>query len=382
MSYIHIDALLSQSSFNTGEECGDIAEVLRLPEATYIIFADGCGHGIKANISARFILTRLKTLIAEGLNLRKSIESTVISCEEAKGTSLPYAAFTVIKILNNGETSISVYEMPPVIFASRSSAEILSGRAITMGTGVVMETFCFLEPSDSLFIMSDGITDAGIGIVNYHGWKPERIKDYINSLISSGKDSKTIGEMIHAKAREKWGDNKGDDCSVMQCCCRKGEEVTVLSGPPADKTQDIKIASQFMRIPGKKIVCGATTAKIIGSYLKKEIVLDNTGSSLISPPSYMIEGVDLATEGAVTLNQAYNILDADPNTYTEDSGVTKLCTILRKADKITFIIGGAHNPGHEHMSFIQRGIIPRSEIAVKIAGKLKNMGKLAGIEYI
>ncbi len=382
MKYIHIDVEKMQSSYHSGDPCGDVINTLRLPEATYMIFTDGCGHGTKANITANYISSRLKTLIAEGQTMRQAFEFVVKTVEDSKGRDLPYCAMTLIKILNNGETTILTYEMPHTILTTTNGAEILAGRTITMGKAVVSESFCYLEPGDSLLTMSDGITDSGIGTISIRGWGLPAVKDYLISLISSGKSTKKLPKYLHSKSRELWGASPGDDCTVVQCFCRPGETVTILTGPPSDKKKDRAIVNRFLRSQGKKIVCGATTSKLIATHTGEEIGLDQNHSSMISPPKYMIKNIDLATEGAVTLNQAYNIIGESQEHYEEISGVTELCKMLHNADSITFMIGAAQNKGHEHISFIQRGIMPRHKIVPKLAEKLREMGKLVVVEEI
>lgn len=381
MNYKHIDLIYKQSSFNPGTVCGDRIEVFRTPEATFVMLADGCGHGIKANIYAAFIISRLKELLYSGENFRQSMQSVVKNIEESKGKNLPYAAVTAIKILNNGEVTVLRYEMPPSYFITKSGVQVLKGRTVTAGKAVINEALGFIEPSEYILTACDGITDAGIGLSLRYGWGTEKIREYIASMLRTGIDMTLIAERVHDRARALWENVKGDDCTAMLCCCREGKKVTLLTGPPVNSSDDHAVVEKFMQSEGKKIVCGSTTANIVAKHLKTKVLPDSEHTSMITPPGYQIDGIDLATEGAITLNQTCNLIGVNLDGYEEDSPATELCKILQEADYITFIIGQAHNVGHDHLGFLQRGILPRIAISEKLAKKLQKIGKLVVTEY-
>ena len=103
--------------------------------------------------------------------------------------------------------------------------------------------------------------------------------------------------------------------------------------------------------------------------------------SLVAPPRYEIPGIDLVTEGAVTLNQVFNVLDEDMAEFTEDSGVTELCALLHVADRVNITAGGAKNQASGDISFRQCGILTRAHILPLIAEKLRADGKLVVLEH-
>jgi len=105
-------------------------------------------------------------------------------------------------------------------------------------------------------------------------------------------------------------------------------------------------------------------------------------SSLIAPPGYRLEGIDLVTEGAVTLNQLFSILDADPDHFEPDSSVTRLYDAISSADRINFIVGGSSNLGHADIAFKQQGIMPRHKAIELLAQKLRSEGRLVDIKQV
>jgi hypothetical protein len=102
---------------------------------------------------------------------------------------------------------------------------------------------------------------------------------------------------------------------------------------------------------------------------------------LSNPPKYKIDGIDLVTEGALTLSQVYNILDMDTDQYSELNTVTELSMMLKQADMVRFLVGCARNMGNEGLAFKQLGVLPRQVIIGLIAEKLTAAGAQADITY-
>ncbi len=105
-----------------------------------------------------------------------------------------------------------------------------------------------------------------------------------------------------------------------------------------------------------------------------------TSCDSITPPDYEIEGVDLVSEGAVTLNQVYNIWDEDTQKLDPDSPVTILYSLLTAANRVNFYLGRAKNPASEDIAFTQMGILRREKIMPLIIEKLKLEGKLVVVK--
>ncbi len=382
MGYIHVEIDVAQAAKKAGGICGDAVKSFRTPEATVILLTDGIGSGIKANIYANMACSRLEKLLEARFSLRRAFSSLVKTMHEARGTDMPYAVFSVVRILNNGEATILAYEMPEAIFVGRHSATVLQRRNFTLEREVISESNLFLEPGEGLILFSDGITLAGIGGKTRLGWNTSEVCRFVNDSLVSGDKKKQLYQKIQQRALNLWGDPCGDDCTVVGAFCRVGKVVNIFTGPPASSNDDQKVVESFLALPGVKIVCGATTAQIVARHLKKELRLNTSDTSMISPPGYSIDGIELVTEGAVTLNQLYNILDADPNYFESDSSVTRFYDTIFDADRINFIVGVTQNIGHTDIAFRQQGIIPRLKIVELLAEKLAIEGRLIDIKKI
>lgn len=378
---LFIETHLAQVSKKPDRACGDTCLIDRAKEVTTIIVADGIGSGGRAHIYATMCANRLMELLKQGFSAHESFERVVASMHEARKNDGPYAVFTLLRIRKKGEISILSYEMPETLFIGLNShAGVLPRRALTMAGEVVYESNCFLDPSESIMLASDGVSQAGLGTTHRIGLTMKGAAEIVNDFLREGAEIREIPQMLLRYVREINGGTNGDDITILMAKARPGTVLNILTGPPADRDQDGAAVRDFMSREGFKAICGSTTADIVSRETGLPIKMEENPKSLIAPPCYFMEGINLVTEGAVTLNQVFNIIDKDPSLYRLDTGVTQLCYYMLLADRINIILGGAENVAHEDISFIQRGITPRHSIIRMVAEKLRILGKLVVME--
>jgi hypothetical protein len=377
--YVHVEVETAQSSKRPEWPCGDVTACDRNEAATTIVCADGIGSGVHAHIAAELCVSRLLELLRLGTSLQKATASIVRSMERNREPKGAFAAFTVARILNDGMATILAYEAPATILISRRHAVTLPTRSTELGGAIVAESECCLEADDALLLMSDGITQAGLGHGLPQGWQTEGVLRFVNHGLREGRLLKEIVDSVHCEARRLWVEG-GDDCTAVMALCRRGQIVNILTGPPSSPGSDVPFVRRFLQSEGLKIVCGGTTAEIVGRVLGVPLSVEREPQSMVAPPRYELPGIDLVTEGAVTLNQAYNVLDEDLGNFIEDSGVTELCALLQVADRVNLFVGGAKNKASGNISFRQCGILTRENIVPLIAQKLRVAGKLVVVE--
>jgi hypothetical protein len=410
MNYLHVELLTAQSSKHPGTPCGDLVSVERNPVGATFLLTDGLGHGIRANISATFHSSLLLERVRGGASVRQAFADTVAILDHARGTDLPWAALSLAHFLPNGDATILAYEMPSPILIHGRHAQILPMRAIKTESGVLGEIHCVCRPGDSLLLVSDGITQAGLGQkmatisgpvsfqnrrfgngngpipslanMSNEGWMIDGVLREINLKLAEGMSVTNIAEHIHHKARQHWGREAGDDCTAMLMRCREGITANLFTGPPSTPKKDIQTVREFVQSEGFHIICGASTAQIAARELRRSLDVEQDATSLISPPGYRIAGMDLVTEGAVCLNQLYNIIDAPPEKFEQKNPVTELHTLLSVSDRVRFWVGAAVNPAGESIIFQQQGILHRRQIIPLLAEKLREKGKLVEIHYV
>jgi len=409
--YTHVDIYTAQSSKKPGMPCGDMLATLRTNTGTTIICADGIGSGIRAHIAAQMCVARLTESLQQELTLRTVFQSVATTMQASRDPQKPFAAFSIARIRSDGYATIFSYDSPLPIMVSRQGATVLANRPFPLPGGLAMESNCQLDTGEGILLMSDGITQAGLGYGANTEWTSEGVVRFINNRISSRLKLSLAPEMLHKEALARWkGEMQetarpgsfspyspdarhqamvrhaakvtGDDCSVILGLCRTGQTVNILTGPPVDRDNDIPTVKRFLQLPGLKIVCGGTTAKLVAKYLNVPLEMESEPMSTIAPPRYGIKGINLVTEGAVTLNQVYNILDEDIANLQEDSGVTELRLLLGVADKLNIILGMADNTANADISFRQRGVLSRRVLIPLLAEKLRQEGKLVNVELV
>jgi hypothetical protein len=202
------------------------------------------------------------------------------------------------------------------------------------------------------------------------------VSSFINQQLSAGAPLESLPSGIADMCRAASRGRHADDATLALIGCRTAEELARLTGPPSKPGMDRAYVDEFMAMPGRKVACGSTTADIIARELGRRVEMSVPGGSFGAPPEYFIEGIDLVTEGAVTLNQAYNILDAPEESLGGGSAVERLCLMLKKADAVHLMIGNAMNAAHEDLLFRQIGVRVRRTTVGLIADALRGMGKL------
>ncbi|MBN2584211.1 MAG: SpoIIE family protein phosphatase [Planctomycetes bacterium] len=382
MAYKHFDIITAQSAKRPGDVCGDVLSWRRDATATTAVLADGIGSGIRANVAATLCVSRLMALIKGGTSLRHAFGELVRTMEGNRDPALPFAAFTAARVLNDGQATVLSYETPGTMLINGRHATALTQRTLTMGAALVGEASCYLEPGEGLLLVSDGITQSGLGRGLANGWGLEAAAQFTSDRLLEGRQLAEVPQTVHEQARRHWGPDRGDDCTAALLACRLGNTINILTGPPSSREHDAEVVSAFLAAEGLKVVCGATTANIVARCLGRKVDIEQDPRSLVAPPRYSIPGIDLVTEGAVTLTQVYNVIDESPDHHEEDSGVADLCGLLWTADRVNITVGVAANPANGAMSFRQQGILPRATIIPLLCQKLETAGKLVLVHHV
>lgn len=360
--------------------CGDNYLCERTADGTEFVLCDGIGSGVYANIASITCASRLIELFRSGVSLRFACEVVAESMHRARTEDIPFSAFCAVKILNNGQFTIYTYEAPNPIAILDGIAIELKPHFYTVGYEILGEVSGVLKTGDSLIICSDGVTQAGLGGSRPLGIGTDGVAEYINRELLLNLSLREIPDEIIKMTAKMTGGVFMDDTTAVLLNCREATELSVLSGPPSNRSNDAAFAARLLTVSGNRAICGSTTAEIISRELGRDIRLYRDRISFDSPPEYIMEGADIVTEGAVVLNQIYNIMDADRDDFFEESPARKLCAMMRNADIITFIVGNAQNDAHNDLIFKQLGIRPRKTAIKMITEKLKSMGKLVVTE--
>lgn len=356
---------------------GDFSICRKNENYTDFILCDGIGSGIKASVAAKMCATRIATLLDRGMSLKKVLDRIVSGMHGIRTRDIPYAAFIIVRILNDGNFIAGGYEIPHPVVLYDSGAGNVEQNIFSIGGETAFECAGVLKPGMSLILCSDGITQAGMGRGLPMGLTDDGLFSYLDKKNQDGINHKDVVQSAFNHAVELSGGYE-DDMSIALLECRKAVTLNVMSGPPASNSFDTQFVNRFLDENGKKVVCGSSTLDMVSRIIGNKITAKPV-SSYSQPPEYNLKGIDIAAEGAVTLNRLYNILDETQEDFDEESIVTELFKAIYDSDIIRFYIGDAYNSGHESIIFRQKGILPRKTIISMIIEKLKKSGKVVTI---
>jgi len=377
MGYLHVEIAQRQSAKHPPSPCGDVLEYRRCVHHTTLVVCDGLGHGVRAHVSASMCAARIMESLDRGMSLRETFHTVANDMNSCRGEGHPYTAFTLARIRSDGEATALSYEAPGVILVTPQVATTVSQRSETLPGGAVMtEAVGTLSEGDGLLLMSDGITQAGLGRGLAWGLTEQGVCRFLKPILTRRPTPDDIVKAVHNHARQLWGSVRGDDCSVLMGYLRPGKVVNVLTGPPVNKEHDLRVVDAFLAADGESVVCGGSTGDMVARVMKQDmLVLNDTGSAYM-PPQYFIDDIDLVTEGVVTLNQVCNVIDCPEANIDRKSGVGSMVEMLQGADRVNFTVGMAPKKGVENLPMQQMGLMGRQQVVARIAEKLRAMGKL------
>jgi len=240
-----------------------------------------------------------------------------------------------------------------------------------------------LQEDDIIIAVSDGVVHAGIGGLLKLGWGWEGVAAELADIYSGGTDISRIANQILACCNGYYLDQPGDDSTVVAVKLRKPRRLAILTGPPADPGADGVVVRTLMSTSGKKVVAGGTTANIVSKVTGKPIVVDLEYSDPAIPPTASIEGLDLVTEGVLTLTAATERLSDSKmlQNVTRQDGATRLARLLLEADSIDFYAGTAVNPAHQNPLFPSQ-INIKAQVLAKLRERLEDLGKQVVIHWV
>lgn len=384
---------ISTKSMNKfGEElCGDNVEIANITDGKIIVLSDGLGSGVKANILGTLTSKIAVTMLKEGASIDDTIDTIINTLPECHVRKLAYSTFTIVKIKNNGEVYMVEYDNPPVFFfRNKRQCDIRREQRLVNGKAIYESRF-FMNENDVLILISDGVVHAGVGGLLNLGWEWNHISKYLTNLICEEPLSQSITEQLLDTCKDLYNNKPGDDTTVLTLKIRREERIGIFTGPPRNPELDKVLIDLIKNFNGKKIICGGTTANIVSKAFHTNVDIDLNSYTTDVPPMGTMKGVDLVTEGLLTLNKVKDILrDYHSNkTYALTQqlkkgadGASKLASILiNEGTYIALYVGQAVNPAHQNPSFPMEFNM-KIKIVKEIKRLLEALGKSVDIVYL
>ncbi len=373
-----------------GEQlCGDHVDVVEQGEnSTVIVLADGLGSGVKASILSTLTSKIISTMMAEGLSLEDCVETIAATLPICSVRGVAYSTFTIIHIVDNVDAELIQFDNPLVVLIRDFKNYDYPKTEMNIGGKKIYKSVIKLQEDDLFVAMSDGCPHAGLGIKYNFGWKREEIIDLIETIAPVGYTAKTCSTILIDKCNELYGWKPGDDATACVIKVRKREPMNILFGPPSNRDDANRMMSLFFSKEGKHIVCGGTTSSIAAKYLGKPLRASLNFEQSDIPPIAEIEGVDLVTEGVITVNR---VLEYAKDSLGENKlyekwefghdGASLISRLLfEEATDINFFVGRAVNPAHQNPDLPINFNI-KMNLVEELSKCLRQMGKRIKVSY-
>lgn len=334
--------------------CGDWFKVFENTDKKIIVLSDGLGSGVKANILSTLTSTILGTMLSKNMPLDECIETVATALPMCKERRLAYATFSVLE-LTNGQAYLVQYDNPSAIVLRNGKKLSYNYNVHFVKEKEIHESRIILQKEDIIILMTDGVTNAGIGKLAPNGWRNSEIAEFLERLDTKQMSPSHIAAQIVNCSMTLSEDSLDDDATVFVVKVRDREVVNMLIGPPENKEDDNKVLNLFFSKNGKKVICGGSTAKVVSNYLRKPIrVIQGSGNEEI-PDMSSIEGVDYVTEGVITLKKVVELIEGylkNPMSClklskSKDPASLLALLLIEDATDVNIYFGMSENAAHE-----------------------------------
>lgn len=373
-----------------GEElCGDHIDVVNNGEnSTVVVLADGLGSGVKASILSTLTSKIISTLMAADLSIVECVSTVAATLPVCSERGVAYSTFTILHIVDNEFAEIIQYDNPQVIMLRDGKNYDYPKEEMTIGDKKIFRSRISLMENDLFVAMSDGCPHAGIGLAYNFGWKRSEIIDYVETMQTVGYNAKNLATVLIDECNRLYGEKPGDDATACVVRIRKRNPMNILFGPPSNKDDCNKMMSLFFSKEGKHIICGGTTSSIAAKYLGKRVRTTLNFESKEIPPIAEIEGVDLVTEGVITVNKVLEYAkdflsenkEYDHWKFSSDGASLISRLLFEEATDINFYVGRAVNPAHQNPQLPINFNI-KMNLVKELSQCLEDMGKRTKVSY-
>lgn len=361
--------------------CGDVflSKKIKAENRSIAVLSDGLGSGIKANILATMTASMALNFTAINEPVTRTAKTIMNTLPVDADRQISYSTFSILSIDSDGETKIIEYDNPVFILIRNNEVQKIAPKAIQIETGGKTKTLLryhfHAQKEDRILLFTDGITQAGIGSAQFpFGWSEEGVQEYVQEILKKSKDisAKELSKLVLEKARMYDGLKFKDDAACVAIYFRSPRRLLICSGPPYQESSDSRFAELVNTYNGKRIICGGTTAQIISRENNTPINTDLISLQSELPPESTMQGVDLISEGILTIGKVVEILEHELNYNDPKFGAAgKIVQMLFENDYINFLIGTKVNNAHQDPTLPVELEIRRS-VLKKMATLLEN----------
>lgn len=387
---VSVDICWKSFNKNREELCGDKVEVLKTEDSSIIILADGMGSGVKANILATLTSKILGTMFREGAAIDACVETIARTLPICKEREVAYATFSILQIFRDGEAYLVEYDNPKCVFIRNKEIINYPYQERVIEGKKSREYRFHVELNDCFVLMSDGAIWAGEEETMNYNWEWDDMAAYTLKCTNETLSAARLAAMLSQVCYDLYGQKPGDDTTVAVTRVIRRQVVNIFTGPPSRKEDDERVVHDFMKQEGKKVICGGTSANVASRVLKREIVTLVKHADPKIPPMATMEGLDLVTEGVLTIGSALDLLHRYENddfdeaffdALDAENGAAKLARLLiEECTDLNLFVGKALNPAHQN-SNLPFDLSVRMNLVEQLKDCAERMGKHVTVKY-
>lgn len=334
---------------------GDVILSRRLREEGRIILvlSDGLGSGVKAGVLANLTATMALRYTSAFVDVRQSAQTIMNTLPVCQVRKISYSTFTIVDLHQDGYTRVIEHGNPPLLLLRGDQPLSLQRTAITLENWrdrVLHYSEFEVRLGDRIVCVSDGITQSGLGAKGLPlGWGTESLTRFVRAQLARAPElsSHELARKVMDEALFNDAGRPKDDLTCGVIYYRRPRRLLVITGPPFARERDGELAEQVLLFPGRKVICGGTTANIVSRLLNRPVVslLDHLDAEI--PPAARMDGVDLVTEGTMTLARVAELLERGAGEPRPKNPAGDLLELMLGSDRVHFLVGTRINEAHQ-----------------------------------
>ena len=293
-----------------GEElCGDKVEIVKRDNGILLVLSDGLGSGVKANILASLTSKIISSMVSAGADISDVVETIASTLPVCKVRNVAYSTFTLMQVDKDGNAYFVEFDNPSLVLMREGKRVYVPWVEQTIAGKQIRQAHMKLKLGDIAITFSDGVIHAGVGQVLNFGWQHENVVKFLEETSCPDDKASDVQHRLLMKSNELYNGQCGDDTTVAVLRVTEPVPCCVMVGPPVNPADDEDVVNDLMSCPGIRVICGGTTSQIVSKRLGKELQIDLNYISADVPPIAHMEGIDLVTEGVVTIGKVLDILE-------------------------------------------------------------------------
>lgn len=358
---LFIDIACKQQNCGDERICGDTFMFRRVSgnDRAIIVLSDGMGHGIKANILSTLTASMIVHFDRSRYDVRGMAEMILKSLPVCSVRKISYSTFTIVDIdMRTGRAAVIQHDNPASLFfrngepieARWESVVIRNESAQRPQT--ILHTSFDIACGDRIVLMSDGVTQSGLGSERYpFGWGEKNVYRFLRDRLREepAVSTQTLAAQVLGRAVDNDGGSTQDDVSCAVIHVREARSLLMCTCPPYSPAENRELVDAIYGFHGRKLICGYHLAKLVSELTGNVICKDPYSPDPDVQPAWRMKGIELITESLTTLNKILDILDRYDQLVLGEGPAFDACRMLLDSDEINMLIGQSRGNGGMYM---------------------------------